>query len=182
MWRVHIKEKYIISRWNFLWMPFEVYSAHVFNNSFGRVLVTWELVYLIPVWEYSSLVYTCYKKPISLGCAYMTKRKMTMSLYVWLICFIKGNIQELSDAITCQGPTITLGYWPRAQLLTCFLLESFTLPGYTWNGFADLYYVEHTDKKQHSIGLYNVIILKLIPNTITPEIPKEGRAGHHVRF
>ena len=37
MWRVHIKEKYIISRWNFLCMQFEVYSAHVFNNSFGRV-------------------------------------------------------------------------------------------------------------------------------------------------
>ncbi len=37
MWRIHIIEKYIISRWNFLWMPFEVYYAHVFNNSFGRV-------------------------------------------------------------------------------------------------------------------------------------------------
>ncbi len=37
MWRVHIKEKHIISRWNLLWMPFVVYSAHVFNNSFGRV-------------------------------------------------------------------------------------------------------------------------------------------------
>ncbi len=32
-----MKEKYIISRWTFLCMPFEVYSAHVFNNSFGRV-------------------------------------------------------------------------------------------------------------------------------------------------
>ncbi len=37
MWRIPIKEKYIISRWNFLCMPVEVYSAHVFNNSFGRV-------------------------------------------------------------------------------------------------------------------------------------------------
>ena len=34
-----MKEKYIISRWTFLCMPFEVYSAHVFNNSFGRVYI-----------------------------------------------------------------------------------------------------------------------------------------------
>ncbi len=40
-WSIHNIQKYIISRWNLLWMPFDVYSPHVFNIIFVRVYRPW---------------------------------------------------------------------------------------------------------------------------------------------